>query len=188
MTERLIIKKSVKEDIKYIEQIYEESIAWLNQKGIHQWKTGVYPTPQTALNAFMEGSLYSCFACDTLAGTFVINEKQLPHYAALGWKYTGGKVLVLHTLAVKPDQTGKGIGKAIVQYVEGYARQNAYDAIRLDAFPDNTAAIVLYKGFGFEYVGKILFEIKEPGYEWFDCYEKCTRAQKEKTGCPKPGF
>ena len=105
----------------------------------------------------------------------MINEKQPEQYAALDWKYDG-KVLALHTFVVKPVETGKGTGKAMMRYVEGYARQNAYDAIRLDAFPDNTAAIALYKGFGFEFVGKVFFSMKEPGYEWYDCYEKSMRA------------
>lgn len=49
---------------------------------------------------------------------------------------------------------------------------NCYETVRLDVFPDNKAAVGLYLYFGFEYVGKLFFDIKESGYEWYDCYEK----------------
>lgn len=42
--ENIIIKKACKSEIDDIEAIYNESIDWLNNLGIHQWKKGVYPT------------------------------------------------------------------------------------------------------------------------------------------------
>lgn len=155
-----------------IETMYNESIDWLNSQNIHQWKKDVYPTRNSANEALKEGSLYCCYVDERIAGTFIINEFQPTQYEALKWKYKNGKALIIHTLVVNPNEAGKGIGRAIVEYIFEYAKEQSYNCIRLDVFPDNNAAVKLYLSFGFEYVGKVFFEIKEPNYEWYDCYEK----------------
>jgi RimJ/RimL family protein N-acetyltransferase len=60
----------------------------------------------------------------------------------------------------------------IMEYIIKFAEENGYNAIRLDVFPGNQAAVSLYLKFGFEFVGKVFFDIKDPGYEWYDCYER----------------
>lgn len=168
----ILIKKVDKNKLDCIENIYKESIIWLDNKGINQWKIDVYPTRKTAFDAIIDESLYGCFINDKIAGTFIINEKQPYQYKNLKWKYKEGRVLVLHTLVVRPYETGKGLGKNVMLFVINYAKEKGYSSIRLDVFPDNKAAVKLYLSFKFEYVGKVFFEIKEPGYEWYDCYEK----------------
>jgi ribosomal protein S18 acetylase RimI-like enzyme len=169
---KIIIQKAVLSNLDSIETIYNESIDWLNSQGIHQWKRGVYPTRDSAQEALKEDCLYCCFVDERLAGSFIINESQPSQYEALLWRYNNGKVLVLHTLVVRPYEAGKGTGRAIVEYIIDYAEKHHYTCIRLDVFPDNQSAVNLYNSFGFEFVGKVFFDIKEPSYEWYDCYEK----------------
>lgn len=168
----ILIQKAGKNDIDNIEALYNESIDWLNNQGIHQWKKGVYPTRNSALAAVHEDSLYCCSINGNISGTFIINENQVQQYKDLNWRYKSGKILVLHTLVIKPNETGRGLGKIIMEFIIDYAQTNDYKAIRLDVFPDNNAAVRLYLYFGFEFVGKVFFDIKEPSYEWYDCYEK----------------
>ena len=170
--ESLTIRKATASDLDFVENIYNESIDWLINQNIHQWQRGVYPTRDTALEAFRDDCLYCCFIHDRMVATFIINESQPSQYQTLNWKYNQGQPLVLHTLVVRPGEAGQGIGRAIVEYVIVQAKQNGHSCIRLDAFPDNQAAIRLYQAFGFEYVGKVFFDIKVPSYEWYDCYEK----------------
>ncbi len=167
----LMIHKAHSNDIDSIEVLYNESIEWLDSQGIHQWKKGVYPVRETAINALRDGNLYCCKVNCNILGTFIINEDQAPQYKILNWRY-GGKVLVVHTLVIRPTATGQGLGKTLMKFIISYAQTNGYEAIRLDAFPDNKAAAGLYASFGFEYVGKVFFEYKEPGFELYDCYEK----------------
>ena len=168
--QNLVIEKAVSDNLDEIEAIYYESIDWLNGQNIHQWQKGVYPTRPTAQAALDSNCLYCCFINAKMVGTFIINESQPPQYQTLNWKYSG-PAMVLHTLVIRPFNTGKGIGRAIVEYVIEQAWKNNYRCIRLDVFPDNRAAAQLYLSFGFEYVGKVFFDIKEPSYEWYDCYE-----------------
>ncbi len=168
----IIIRKACKNNIDDIVVLYNETIDWLNNQGIFQWSKGVYPTRKSALAAVRENSLY-CFCDDyNIQGTFILNEKQAQEYKYLNWRYRSDKVLVLHTLLINPNKTGRGLGKTIMEFVLDFAHENGYKAIRLDVFPDNQAAVGLYLHFGFEFVGRVFFEMKKPGYEWYDCYEK----------------
>jgi RimJ/RimL family protein N-acetyltransferase len=168
----ILIQKASNNDIDKIEILYNESIDWLNKQRIHQWKKDVYPTRKSALLAIHENNLYCCIVNGNISGTFIINDNQARQYKDLNWRYKSEKILVLHTLVIKPNETGRGLGKNIMKFIVDFARINGYEAIRLDVFPDNKAAVGLYLYFGFEYVGKVFFDIKESGYEWYDCYEK----------------
>lgn len=170
--ESMTIQKATGNDLDFVENIYNESIDWLTNQNIHQWQRGVYPTRSAALEAFRDDCLYCCFIDERMVATFIINEMQPPQYQTLNWKYNQGRAMVLHTLVVRPCEAGQGIGKAIVKYVIKQARQHGYACIRLDVFPENQVAVRLYQAFGFEYVGKVFFDIKESSYEWYDCYEK----------------
>lgn len=170
--QKITIRKAEADELDRIEEMYNESIDWLRAQGLNQWKRGVYPTRSSAQKALEESSLYCCFADDRPAGTMILNEEQPPQYRTLQWKYNPSKVLVLHTLVIRPAETGRGVARALVEYTLKYARTNGYGSIRLDAYPLNKAAIGLYQSFGFEYAGDVFFEYKEPSYEWYSCYEK----------------
>ena len=58
-------------------------------------------------------------------------------------------VAEIKRLFVRPKERKAGIGKALVQAALVAARQLDYREIKLDSLPDMTAAIALYKSFGF---------------------------------------
>ena len=56
---------------------------------------------------------------------------------------------------VRPDQRGRGIGKALIQALVGYAFDRiGADRISLIVFPENTAAVECYRRVGFVPVGQ----------------------------------
>lgn len=56
-------------------------------------------------------------------------------------------------VAVAPEHRGKGVGRALLSFViEKHARELSF--ITLEVRPSNTAAVSLYRGFGFEKVGE----------------------------------
>jgi ribosomal protein S18 acetylase RimI-like enzyme len=165
------VEKAECRDIDAIDDMYGRSIDLLLENGIHQWMRGVYPTRATAEEAAARGFLYRCLCDGTLAAAFIMNESQPPQYGGVAWKYAG-RALVLHTLVVDPRFRRRGAGARAVEYVLDRARRGAFGCVRLDVFPGNPAAVSLYRRFGFERAGKVFFGIKEPSYEWYDCYEK----------------
>jgi ribosomal protein S18 acetylase RimI-like enzyme len=65
----------------------------------------------------------------------------------------GGVTARLYSLAVAPAQTGRGVGRALVQACERYARAHDRRAMRLEARYDNAAAIALYEKMGYRRFG-----------------------------------
>jgi len=97
----------------------------------------------------------------------VLNEDSSPEYDALKWKDEGGKHLIVHRLSVGADCQGQGIAGTLMNFAEKHAPSNGYSSIRLDAFLQNKAALMLYEKRGYVKVGTVVFR---KGV--FNCYEK----------------
>lgn len=167
----LDIRLASSDEVAEIAAIYDETIDWLESQGIRQWRHGVYPTIDTARAGLADNCLYAVSDGEALVGTLILNEHQDEQYRSLPWQDQNGKVLVLHTLVVRPSATGRGLARQIMAFVLDAAREVGYSSIRLDAFPGNPTATRLYQSLGFQWVGKVYFASKEPGFEWYDCYE-----------------
>jgi len=74
-------------------------------------------------------------------------------YALLSTR-SGGRAARIYSLAVDPAQTRRGVGRALLQACERYARGRGLDALRLEVRYDNPAAIALYEKFGFRPIGR----------------------------------
>lgn len=57
-------------------------------------------------------------------------------------------------VAVFPEYRRQGVAAKIIAVFENFARGNHLAFLTLEVRPSNTAAIALYKGFGFEEVGR----------------------------------
>jgi len=56
-------------------------------------------------------------------------------------------------LCVRADVQGRGIGRKVLMHMLAYARQQGTDTAFLEVRPSNSAAIRLYRDFGFNEVG-----------------------------------
>lgn len=171
MTELFEIRRAGEGLEGLVEQGYNEVIDRLLSDGVRQWARGVYPTVATARDGIAEGCLYACYLGGEFAGSFILNESEPSQYSDVKFAF-GGKALYLHTLAVRPAFWRKGVGGRVVRYALERAEAGGYGCVRLDVFPDNSAAVGLYRRHGFQYAGKVFFSIKEPSHEWYDCYER----------------
>ena len=59
----------------------------------------------------------------------------------------------LERIAVAPDQRRLGIGRKLMEAMEDFATQNQVKAVTLEVRSQNTAALNLYKSYGFEEAG-----------------------------------
>ncbi|MDX9997973.1 MAG: N-acetyltransferase [Phenylobacterium sp.] len=89
------------------------------------------------------------------AGALLI-EDEAPQ-AMILWRAAGGEGEIL-TLAVDPRRRRKGIARLLVEAASGLAKTAGAEALFLEVAHDNDAAIALYRGAGFEEVGR------RPGY------------------------
>ena len=63
--------------------------------------------------------------------------------------YISDAVLKIQGMAVIPDQRAKGLGLALLEEIEHYARNNNCQALQLSSTPYLKRAINLYEKFGF---------------------------------------
>ena len=72
--------------------------------------------------------------------------------------YAGLLVMVdegyITNVAVFPEFRRQGVAAKLIAVFENFARGNKLAFLTLEVRPSNTAAIALYKGFGFEEVGR----------------------------------
>lgn len=150
--------------------LYTRVIDDLLCRGIHQWQHGVYPTRASAEAALGRGDLYVCLRAGEIAAAVVVNREQAAEWEGVTWR-ASGPAMALHTLVVAPRFARQGLGRAAVAFAADTARAAGCKALRLDLYPGNPAAVGLYRSMGFAKAGRVLFGIKEPGHEGYDCYE-----------------
>jgi ribosomal-protein-alanine N-acetyltransferase len=57
-------------------------------------------------------------------------------------------------IAVHPDERRSGLGRAMMQFLHAAARRQGAKRIRVKVYPDNEAAIRLYRSVGYRFEGK----------------------------------
>lgn len=158
MNRKTMIRKATGKDIDGIAAIYNKVLDQEEQGHASiGWERGVYPTKDTALLALERGDLFVYEQDGQLLATAIINHRQMDSYAKGNWKVKANddEVMVLHTLVVDPDFSGRGIGKEIVAYYERYAKEQGCKDLRMDTQAKNKAARNLYHHLGYEEIGII---------------------------------
>ena len=134
---------------------------------IFQW-TDAYPTPATVMQDIDNDHLYCLTAGGRCAGVITINQVQDEEYATVPWACQTGKPLIVHRLAIDPEQQGNGYARQLMDFAEDYAQQHGYSSIRLDAYSVNKRSLNFYEQRGYEKRGEVFF----PGRpEIFFCFE-----------------
>lgn len=67
--------------------------------------------------------------------------------------FTGAPVLNIHDLAVRAERRGRGVGRAMIAFVEEHARAIGCSRVTLEVSASNAAAQALYRSCGFAGVG-----------------------------------
>ena len=160
------IRKGNLEDIKEIIKIIKDAIIDMESEGIDQWDS-IYPNEDVIGNDVYEGNLYVYIDENIIKGFIILNEFQDREYEAIKWKNDTDKNLVIHRLCINPKYKSKGIATTLIEYAERFAKDNKYEAIRLDCFTQNNHACKLYEKNYYEKRGTVTFRKGE-----FFCFEK----------------
>lgn len=148
----MIIRKAEARDIDAIEKIYNE-ILLKEERGqvTTGWERGIYPKRETAEAALKRNDIFVMEDEGAIVGSGIINKEQVDVYEKAKWKYKAedSEVMVLHTLVIDPNKSGKGYGKRFVDFYEDYAREKGCKYLRMDTNEKNKAARSLYTKLGF---------------------------------------
>lgn len=154
----MTIHKAVFRDIPAVAAIYED-IHTAEEAGQTTigWVRGVYPTQKTAESALARGDLFVLENEWGIAGAAIINQSQCDGYETADWRYPAAdcEVMVLHTLVIAPHASGRGYGKAFVDFYEQYARNQGCRYLRMDTNIKNARARAMYKKLGYREIGVI---------------------------------
>lgn len=146
-----MIRTATEKDIEGIARIYD-AIHTLEERGTITvgWRREAYPTVLTAKDALARGDLYVYDDGGVLAAA-IINHQQLDCYRQGRWmtEASDDKVLVLHTLVIAPEASGRGVGTEMVAFYERMARLQGCIALRMDTQEKNVAARRLYARLGY---------------------------------------
>ena len=135
--------------------------------GIPQWDDH-YPTIDVVQGDIDRGSLFITMIAGQVVGAVSIDSHQEPEYRQVSWQYPEPS-LVVHRLCVSPAHQGRGIGTALMDFVEVHASRRGCSSIRLDVFSGNPNAMALYEHRGYRRVGQVLFPWRD---QPFHCMEK----------------
>lgn len=152
----ITFRKASIEDFKEITALYHAAVDKMIENRIYQWDE-IYPNDEILIEDILQGEMHLFVTDGRIAACVIINEDQDEQYSTGSWRYSAGKVAVIHRLCVHPDYQGFGIGKKTVQLTEALAKEKGYGIIRLDAFSQNEHAKNLYRNLGYTYAGEISF-------------------------------
>lgn len=88
------------------------------------------------------------------AAVLVLEENRAIAGYALLLTRRGSHAGRLYSIAVDPDETGKGTGSRLLKAVEDHAGNAGLDRITLEVREDNTAATALYERSGYRLFGR----------------------------------
>ena len=169
-----MIRKAVKDDIADIVAIYEKIVN--SSDCLTGWLSGIYPVEATALNALEKEELfvYVDNLTGRVRGSCILNKKQSSAYTLGSWRYPAADdgVMVLHTITADPEYAGKGIGDALMDFYEEYAKKSGCSVLRFNANINNTPARKLYEKHGCIEAGTIRKDLNGLPEAVYVLYEK----------------
>jgi GNAT superfamily N-acetyltransferase len=175
----VLVRRAHEDDLPRLCELLRACVAQMQGRGIDQWDD-LYPTEATLRADVAAGTLYIAAATGRpIAGTFVVDQREEPEYAAVAWRLVGAPVSVVHRLMIHPDCQRRGLARHLMTFAEIAARRAGCGAIRLDAFTGNAPSLRLYRGLGYADVGQVRFR-----KGLFRCFEKDLALGRSRDGSP----
>lgn len=106
-----------------------------------------------------------------IAACAIVNNEKVDGYADVPWQIDSDEVMVVHVLAVHPEQRGKGLARNLMEHIVESERKAGKKALRLDVIENNTAAEGLYQKLGFRYIQTKTLFYEVVGEMTFKMYE-----------------
>lgn len=154
-------------DLPAVLALYAGAVRNMRKHGVEQWDE-IYPDRGILEKDIAAGEMLLLAEREKILSAVVLNGEQAEEYGSVPWLFTKeAPVAVIHRLCVDAGQQGNGVGGKTLRLCEEYLRAKGIRCIRLDAFPQNPAAIRLYETEGYRRAGQVFFR-----KGLFYCYEK----------------
>ena len=153
-----MIRLAKEDELARVAEIYEQIHGEIEAgRATVGWIRGVYPTLQTAREAYQRGELYILEEGGEILAAAKLNQAQEKEYAQVDWLYPAEEqeVLVMHTLVVAPKAGSRGLGRAFAAFYEELAKERGCKVLRIDTNEKNLRARALYKSIGYREAGVV---------------------------------
>ena len=141
----------------------------LISKNIFQWNEK-YPSRDVFLIDIEKKNLFIFKNRSGVVGCVALSYDKDIEYNDIKWQTKDDKNLYVHRLAVDPKFQKKGIGRLLMDFAEGYARDNKSKSVRLDTFSKNERNNRFYKSRKYTQLDDVYFPNQSEFP--FHCYEK----------------
>ena len=165
--------KCNKKHFEAVVQMYAKVLKKLEETINYPKWSEEHPSKEYIFESISRGELFACVENESILGAAVLSENPEGCYELGEWKreLSRGEYLVVHTLAVNPENARKGVGSFMVDGCISFAKDNGYKAVRLDVLKENIPALSLYKNKGFTFAGRSDLKRNIDFIEDFDLYE-----------------
>ena len=155
----MIIRKSLKEDVKDIMKIINRAKEFLKENGVDQWQDG-YPNSAIIENDILNNYSYVVLKDNNILATLAISFDGEKTYDVIydGKWLSNGKYAVIHRIAIDNEYRGTGVSSYILQKVYEICLDNNIHSIKIDTHEENIPMQKLLKKSDFKYCGVIYLE------------------------------
>lgn len=158
LSNNLIFRKAEEGDVTAATAILRAAARRMLAEGKRQW-TESYPGEANVRSDIECGNGFVLEYDGTVAGYGAVVFTGEPAYDELEGEWlTDGPYVVVHRVAISQEMKGKGLGRAFLEAVEGYARSLGIRSFRIDTNYDNEAMLGLLAKLGFSYCGEVEYE------------------------------
>lgn len=154
------IRKTTMQDIDNVLFIIDEAKQYFKTQGINQWQDG-YPNRDSIIHDITNQEGYVIEENGEILATCMMSTREDPTYGYIedGAWIDNESYVVLHRVATRSDQKGKGLASLFIKAVETlYPRVTS---IRVDTHPENKAMQQVFNKNGFTYCGIIYLANKD---------------------------
>ena len=132
---------------------------------LHMGNQGGYPSEPMVKDAIDNGGMIIGVEQGAVIAALILNHAADVAYGKVKWQIDAApdEVTIMHALRVGPKYSGRGYGKAMVDYSISLAKRAGQRAIRLDTLDENTIAQKLYQAMGFSFMDTVEIEYMDIG-------------------------
>ena len=145
-------------DLPEVIEIINQAKLYFKNEGIDQWQDG-YPNEDSIINDINQNEAYVLENNGKILATTMISSNIEPTYNYIEGNWLqNDKYMVIHRIAIRNDQKGKGLAKIIID--EALKLHPDIHSIRIDTHVDNLSMQRFLIKYGFTYCGTIYLENK----------------------------
>jgi len=151
----IIFKQATAEELEHALEFFKLASLSLEEKRVSQWNYWTDP-PEDKINWVKEGfNKGEFFFVENETGDKIAMFRLLQH-DTLYWDEKGleAKVRYVHSLVVRPDFSGLGVGKAVMLKIINNLKSEGVKKFRLDCDGSNPRLCTYYEAYGFKKVGE----------------------------------